>query len=75
MRVVLPYGKRSNANSTDYNTLSIDFEEDSFTLNETDYKEIEKEILELMLEKPNIRVEIASHTYEKVAPSDNKDLS
>lgn len=60
---------------TNYNNLPILFYPNDIELREQDKNIIDSELLELMEEKPNIRIEISSHTDARGYAEINRDLS
>lgn len=60
---------------TDYNKLEISFAENGTELTEQDQSQLRGKILKLLRDKPNIRVEISSHTDARGDANFNKDLS
>lgn len=60
---------------TDYNDLPVYFEKNSSILNEDSKRSINNKLLGLLLDKPNIRIEISSHTDARGDALENRKLS
>ena len=60
---------------TDYNVLPIFYELGSARLTSESRKVIDDKLLKLMKDRPNIRIELNSHTDSRGSASDNENLS
>jgi OmpA-OmpF porin, OOP family len=71
----LPVWEEIDCKLTEYNLLPVYFETGSARLNFEARQTIDGRLLQLLLDKPNIRVEIAAHTDARGAAATNLQLS